>query len=114
LGDLRHILKQSGKDAEILLDRIPKSAALRKQVLAIQNQYSANGGDDYELCFTAPIGKRDALAKISADLNLPLTQIGSIKSMHHSEPKIHIIDNHGKELNVQEAGLLLKSFDHFA
>ena len=114
LGDLRHILKQSGKDAEILLDRIPKSAALRKQVLAIQNQYSANGGDDYELCFTAPIGKRDALAKISADLNLPLTQIGSIKSMLHSEPEIHIIDNHGKELNVQEAGLLLKSFDHFA
>ncbi len=114
LGDLRHILKQSGKDAEIFLDQIPKSATLRKQALAIQNQYSANGGDDYELCFTAPISKRDAIAKLSADLSLTLTQIGSIKSMQHSAPEIHIIDKSGKELNTQEADLLLKSFDHFA
>jgi thiamine-monophosphate kinase len=114
LGDLKHILKQSGKDAEVFLDQIPKSVTLRKQALAIQNQYSANGGDDYELCFTAASGKRDVIAKISADLNLPLTQIGSIKSMQHSAPEIHIIDNDGKELNSQQAALLLKSFDHFA
>ena len=114
LGDLRHILKQSNKDAEIFLDRIPKSATLRKQALAIQNQYSANGGDDYELCFTAPSDKRDLIVKISADLNLPLTQIGSIKPMQHSAPEMHIIDNDGKELNSQQAALLLKSFDHFA
>jgi len=114
LGDLRHILKQSGKDAEILLDRIPKSTTLRKQSQTIQNQYAASGGDDYELCFTAPISKRDAIAKISTDLNLPLTQIGSIKSMQHSIPEMYIVDSNGKELNAQEADLLLKSFDHFA
>ncbi len=114
LGDLRHILKQSGKDAAIFLDQIPKSSTLLKQSQTIQNQYAASGGDDYELCFTAPISKRDVIAKISADLNLPLTQIGSIKSMQHSAPEIRIIDNDGKELNSQQAGLLLKSFDHFA
>jgi thiamine-monophosphate kinase len=114
LGDLRHILKQSGKSAEIFLDRIPKSATLRKQIPAIQNQYAASGGDDYELCFTAPTSKRDVIAKISSDLHLPLTQIGSVKSMQHSDPEIRIIDNNGKELNTQEADLLLKSFDHFA
>ena len=114
LGDLKHILKQSSKDAEIFLGRIPKSATLHKQTSAIQNQYSANGGDDYELCFTAPSDKRDIITKISADLNLPLTQIGSVKSMQHSVPEIHIIDNDGKEFNSQQAALLLKSFDHFA
>lgn len=114
LGDLRHILKQSGKDAEIFLERIPKSTTLRKQSLTIQNQYAASGGDDYELCFTAASGSRDAITKISEDLNLPLTQIGSVKSMQHSAPEIRIIDNDGKELNSQQAGLLLKSFDHFA
>jgi thiamine-monophosphate kinase len=31
LGDLRHILQQSGKDAEIYLEQIPKSRTLRKQ-----------------------------------------------------------------------------------
>jgi thiamine-monophosphate kinase len=114
LGDLRHILKQSGKNAEIFLDQIPKSATLRKQVPAIQNQYAANGGDDYELCFTAPSSKRDAITKLSINLDLPLTQIGSIKSMQHSAPEIRIIDKNGEELNVQEADLLMKSFDHFA
>ena len=114
LGDLKHILKQSNKDAEIYLDRLPKSATLCKQSPAIQNLYAASGGDDYELCFTAPIGKRDAIAKISADLDIPLTQIGSIKSMQHSGSAIHIIDSNGKELNAQAADLLLKSFDHFA
>ncbi len=114
LGDLRHILKQSSKDAEIFLDQIPKSSTLLKQSQVIQNQCAASGGDDYELCFTAPSSKRDVIAKISADLNLPLTQIGSIKSMQHSAPEIHIIDKDGEELSSQEANLLLKSFDHFA
>jgi len=114
LGDLRHILKQSNKDAEVFLDRLPKSSTLRKQSLTIQNLYAASGGDDYELCFTAPSSKRDAITKISADLNLPLNQIGSIKPMQNSEPEIHIVDSNGKELNTQEAGLLLQSFDHFA
>ncbi|HBK43768.1 MULTISPECIES: thiamine-phosphate kinase [unclassified Polynucleobacter] len=114
LGDLKHILKESGKSAEIFLDRIPKSSTLLKQSQVIQNQFAASGGDDYELCFTAPSSKRDVIAKISADLNLPLTQIGSIKSMQHSAPEIHIIDRDGKALSSQEANLLLKSFDHFA
>lgn len=114
LGDLRHILKQSSKDAEIFLDRIPKSSTLLQQSQTNQNQYAASGGDDYELCFTASSSKRDVIAKISADLNLPLTQIGSIKSMQHSAPEIHIIGNNGEALNIQETNLLLKSFDHFA
>ena len=114
LGDLRHILSQSNKDAEIFLEQIPKSTTLRKQSSAIQNQYAANGGDDYELCFTAASSARDTITKISGDLNLPLTQIGSIKSMQHLAPEIYIVDKNGKKLNTQQAGLLLKSFDHFA
>jgi thiamine-monophosphate kinase len=114
LGDLRHILQQSGKDAEIYLEQIPKSAILRKQSRTIQNQYAATGGDDYELCFTASSSLRAAITKISGDLNLPLTQIGSIKSMQSSAPEIHIVGNDGEELGTQEADLLLKSFDHFA
>jgi thiamine-monophosphate kinase len=114
LGDLRHILKQSNKDAEIFLDRIPKSATLAKQSQAIQTQYAASGGDDYELCFTAPTSQRDVIAKISASLNLPLTQIGSIKPMQYLTPEIRLINGAGMTLNPDEAKLLLKSFDHFA
>jgi thiamine-monophosphate kinase len=114
LGDLRHILKQSGKDAEIFLERIPKSTTLRKQSPTIQNQYAASGGDDYELCFTAASSARDAIAKISRDFNLPLTQIGSIQDMQHSSPGIQLIGSSGTRLNPEQVHQLLKSFDHFA
>ena len=114
LGDLMHILKQSEKDAEIFLDRIPKSATLAKQSQAIQSQYAASGGDDYELCFTASNSQRDMIAEISARLNLPLTQIGRIKPMQHLNPEIILINSAGMTLNVDETNQLLKSFDHFA
>jgi thiamine-monophosphate kinase len=114
LGDLRHILRQSNKDAEIFLDRLPKSTTLLKQSVDIQNRYAAGGGDDYELCFTAPVSKREAIAKISAHLHLPLTQIGCIGSMQNSSPEIDLINQHGEKLSPQEANILLQSFDHFA
>ncbi|MDO8714503.1 MAG: thiamine-phosphate kinase [Polynucleobacter sp.] len=114
LGDLRHILKQSNKDAEVFLNRIPKSPTLLKQSADIQTQYAACGGDDYELCFTAPTSQREAIAKIGANLNLPLTQIGSVKSMQNSAPEIRLINHAGATLNQLEANALLQSFDHFA
>jgi thiamine-monophosphate kinase len=114
LGDLKHILKQSNQDAEIFLDQLPKSATLSNQSIDIQNQYAASGGDDYELCFTAPASKRDEIAKISADLKLPLTQIGSIKRMQKSTPEIKLINSTGVVLNQEQVNQLFQSFDHFA
>jgi thiamine-monophosphate kinase len=114
LGDLKHILKQSNQDAEIFLDQLPKSATLSNQSIDIQNQYAASGGDDYELCFTAPASKRDEIAKISADLKLPLTQIGSIKHMQKSTPEIKLINSTGVVLNQEQVNQLFQSFDHFA
>lgn len=114
LGDLRHILKQSKKDAKIFLDRLPKSATLLQQSADIQNQYAACGGDDYELCFTAPASKRNVITEMSTELNLPLTQIGIIHPMQNDMPEIELIDHNGVRLNPEEASRLLKSFDHFA
>jgi thiamine-monophosphate kinase len=114
LGDLKHILQQSNKDAEVFLDRLPKSATLLKQSVDLQNQYAASGGDDYELCFTAPASQREAIEKISADLHLPLTQIGCIKPMQQSSPEIKLINSSGATLNPEETKRLLQSFDHFA
>ncbi|CAM3697231.1 thiamine-phosphate kinase [Polynucleobacter arcticus] len=114
LGDLKHILKQSNKDAEVFLDRLPKSITLLKQSVDLQNQYAACGGDDYELCFTAHASQRGAIEKMSADLHLPLTQIGIIKPMQQSTPEITLINSAGRILNPEEAKSLLQSFDHFA
>lgn len=112
LGDLKHILKQSNKDAEVWLDSIPKSPALLKQSKDVQNQFAAAGGDDYELCFTAPISKRDTINQISQDLKISLTRIGTINPMQHSAPTIILKSNDGV-ISQEQANTLMQSFDHF-
>ena len=36
-------------------------------------------GDEYELCFSAPVGARAKIREIGKNLNLPLTLIGSVR-----------------------------------
>lgn len=114
LGDLQHILYQSQVDAEILLDQLPKSATLKKQNTQIQNQFAACGGDDYELCFTAPKNQHLAVLEIGKALHLPLTCIGQIIHKKNDSSQVHILNADGKALPQSEVAQLLKSFDHFA
>ncbi|QWD64279.1 thiamine-phosphate kinase [Polynucleobacter sp. MWH-UH2A] len=114
LGDLQHILSQSQADAEIFLDQLPKSVTLKKQAIQIQNQFAACGGDDYELCFTAPKSQHEFILEISHALDLPLTCIGRIIHKKNSSAQVHILNIDGKPLPKSEAAQLLKSFDHFA
>jgi thiamine-monophosphate kinase len=114
LGDLQHILKQSQVSAEVFLDQLPKSATLQKQSEDIQHQFAACGGDDYEICFTAPITKRNAIDEISKALNLPLTRIGSITERVAAIEKLHLLIKNGDLLDDVKSAALLKSFDHFA
>jgi len=114
LGDLQHILKQSQVSAEVRLDQLPKSATLHKQSAAIQNQFAARGGDDYEICFAAPIDKRNSIDEISKELNLPLTKIGSITEKVTAIEKLSLLNQNGDLLDDAKTAALLKSFDHFA
>ena len=114
LGDLHHILKQSQVSAKVFLDQIPKSETLQKQSEDIQNQFAASGGDDYEICFTAPTEKRDVIDEISTALNLPLTRIGSITEKVGAAEKLSLFNKNGGLLDETKSAALLKSFDHFA
>ena len=114
LGDLHHILKQSQVSAKVFLDQIPKSETLQKQSEDIQNQFAASGGDDYEICFTAPTEKRDVIDEISIALNLPLTRIGSITEKVGAAEKLSLFNKNGGLLDETKSAALLKSFDHFA
>jgi thiamine-monophosphate kinase len=114
LGDLKHILKQSQVDAQILIDRLPKSEILLKQSIATQNQFAACGGDDYELCFTAASHQRDVITRIGQSLHLALTHIGQITAMKNAEVTIELFSTDGNRLSDAETKPLLKSFDHFA
>ncbi|MFM2029304.1 MAG: hypothetical protein RL517_495 [Pseudomonadota bacterium] len=113
LGDLKHILTQSNQDAEVWLEAIPKSSILLKQSNTLQDQFAACGGDDYELCFTAPANQREVIAAIGDNLALPLTRIGIVGPMKKSSPEI-LLKKVDQALTQAEANILLQSFDHFA
>jgi thiamine-monophosphate kinase len=107
-GDLAHILAASGVGAELELARIPRSPALTQRLVTQERDLALGcllaGGDDYELCFTAPPSSRDQVAAIARDLALPLTRIGVITSSRG----LRVRDEHGADLAPLPA-----AFDHF-
>jgi thiamine-monophosphate kinase len=111
LGDLSHILRQSSVSADILIDQVPGSKILKSKSIELQRLCKLTGGDDYELCFTAPKDRSSQLEALSSRLGLTLTKIGSITKQ--SERLIRLIDGNGQELSSSLSEQYLKSFDHF-
>lgn len=104
-GDLGHILQASGVGAEIALAALPVAPALRQLAPDHRLDCILNGGDDYELLFTAaPIARAavDAAAQASAT---PVQRIGRISAA----PGLRVLDASGHPVIVSA-----RSFDHFA
>ncbi|WP_414450372.1 thiamine-phosphate kinase [Burkholderia sp. 22PA0099] len=108
-GDLRHILERSQVAAEIDADAVPRSAALATLPSAVQRTCTLAGGDDYELCFTAPVTARKAVLAAGETAGVPVTRIGEIRALTAGEtPAIRWRDGQGAPLS-----LTLHGFDHF-
>ncbi len=75
--DLAHICEESGVGAEIDSSLIPR-ARVGKPAREVDLDLALHGGEDYELLFTVPPGKR-VPAQIGG---VPLTQIGVITRAH--------------------------------
>lgn len=71
--DLGHVCKESGVGAELQAEAIP-AASVGKPLREVDLQFALHGGEDYELLFTAPGGKRIP-SRIG---EVPITQIGHI------------------------------------
>ena len=97
LADLQHVLSASGLGADIEVDALPSSEALREAVVNPHDrtQLQCSGGDDYELLFTLSIeawqevcaeAERQAwqvtvIGRVSADTGLRLWQDGKQKAL---------------------------------
>ena len=111
LGDLSHILKMSSVSAQIHIDEMPASPTLSAQSLELKRLCTLNGGDDYELCFTASPQQRESIEAIGEKLHLRLTKIGTITSA--SSELITLRDCDDRVLPQELSQEYLKSFDHF-
>ena len=78
-ADLGHVAHASGVGADIAIDQLPTSAELRLHFGREERRaLQATGGDDYELCFVAPVAARTAVQR-AADASATLvTRIGSV------------------------------------
>ena len=77
LADLGHVARRSGVGAQVEIDALPASDALCAAFDAVTRRpMQASGGDDYELCFTAPADARVRIAALASSLDLRITRIG--------------------------------------
>ena len=105
LADLGHILERSNVGAELQFSDVPCGIDLRKFLdQPLGQQALLAGGDDYELCFTAPVTRRNEIAQIAQRLDLPLSRIGTIVAGN----KLIVRDEQGRAMNMEHTG-----FDHF-
>jgi thiamine-monophosphate kinase len=103
--DLGHVLQGSKCGASITIERLPQSSSFARYAgHAIANRCLLAGGDDYELCFTAPPAAHASIAALAARLDVPLTHIGQIEV----QQGLRVRDAHGKPVALTTAG-----YDHF-
>jgi thiamine-monophosphate kinase len=109
VGDLAHILERSHVGATVELAAVPRSPALARLLAGAERRLALEcvlaGGDDYELCFTAPTAAAASIAAIARGTGLPLARIGTITG----GTELVVLDESGAPLAA-----LPRAFDHFA
>lgn len=105
IGDLNHILEASNAGATINVDSLPISSVLAKEPRERQLHCALSGGDDYELCFTAPVSMRSRVLEASTRTGIPVTRIGYIENVQG----LRLKNSAGDLLDIS-----FSSFDHFS
>jgi thiamine-monophosphate kinase len=118
LGDLGHILQRSQVRAQIDTTWLQQSNTFGEDAQAAgispilaqlpwnkRIEFALAGGDDYELCFTAPVHQREMVHAAAWESNTPVTRIGRITEAQG----LVVLDPEGQPITRRFA-----SFDHFA
>ncbi|MEP7084666.1 MAG: thiamine-phosphate kinase, partial [Betaproteobacteria bacterium] len=113
LGDLAHIVECSAVGAEIELSRVPCADWLRAQLQRPEQRASAlgmllAGGDDYELCFTAPADRTQQVEEAGRAAGVAVTPIGCIIA------GAGLVVRDGGDASAALDLSALRAFDHFA
>ena len=106
LADLGHILERSGVGAVVDFAALPTLPVLQRYLHeTVARDCILAGGDDYELCFTAPAARRDAVLEAAARAETPVVRVGRITA----EPGLQVVGANGEPLPLTRRG-----YDHFA
>ncbi|RMG89987.1 MAG: thiamine-phosphate kinase [Candidatus Dadabacteria bacterium] len=106
LQDLGHLARASGAGAEVWAERVPVSADLGRAAEGLgadPRGWVFGGGEDYELLFSAPPGRRGAVETLARAAATPVWRIGRFTP----EPGVRVLA-HGAPWAPRRAG-----HDHF-
>jgi thiamine-monophosphate kinase len=105
LGDLAHIGERSGVGARVRWPDVPRSDALSRQTVTVQQRCALAGGDDYELLFTAPSARREQVLAVAANARVAVSRIGEVVA----GASLTIVDEAGQKIDTPWT-----AFDHFS
>ena len=106
LADLGHILERSQRGAQLEFAALPTLPLVQSYLHeAVARDCVLAGGDDYELCFTAPSDRRDAVQAAAHSAGVAVTRVGRITA----EAGLALIAADGQPLPYAKTG-----YDHFA
>ena len=109
LADLGHIGERSQCAAAVKLVQLPylpKGETYNADLRRLAMECLLAGGDDYELCFTAPGSVSPAIGRIAARLELPLWNIGEIVAGPRGE--VTLFDPDDQPVSFDQRG-----YEHF-
>jgi thiamine-monophosphate kinase len=105
LADLGHIVERSTLGANLYWEHVPHVHVSNGiDTSRLQNLCLA-GGDDYELCFTAPASQHNAIVAIGKKLNLKLSAIGETTQ----KTNLNLYDKNHQLVKLKTSG-----YDHFS
>jgi len=110
LADLGHICERSNVAAVIEWEALPATPFVRSQAQQTEVAVQAilAGGDDYELCFTAPKSQRGNVLWAADRAHTEVMLVGQIVRRARGRPPIQLLDSIGKPMRVRSQG-----YDHF-
>lgn len=103
MADLGHVCEVSGVGARLETGLLPLSTAARAAI-ALEGGLAetvAGSGDDYEILFTAPAEKEEAIAAAAAETGVPVTRIGSIVEAREG---LSAVDASGRRIPLKQLG----------
>jgi thiamine-monophosphate kinase len=104
VADLRHICEVCRLAATVEAAHVPLSGAAREAIGAKRERLALalTGGDDYEILFTAPKSAEASLARLAAEVGVPITAIGEMVSA--AAPAVTVRDERGRTLTFASEG----------
>ena len=95
--DLRHLCEESGTGAEVNLERLPLSPAIRA-LEEYPERLALHGGEDYQLLFTAHPEKAGEIERLARRFRL--SRIGRMTR----GTEIQVVDEKGKKRRLEAKG----------